>query len=520
MSERIQLYDVADLKQCLQIVYNELEKITNRSPLKSNQNQTPLLSSCEVLISAGARHIVAQRDVQDPDFSAEFSSYYSKQFSEVKRWCTRLHFFKSQSGNHKSPITFIDNCNKDSYLGFITLRPIIISPVGASILSKSLSSSYIRCADHFPVYLMGKEFSVNGTPFMQQDNAVGACAQASIWMALRTLRKREGDRAHDPAQITDAATKYNLNGRIKPNREGLTKPQMIEAIRAAGYSPHSIYLEKADEVLPMSQKEINAALIKIHPYVESEIPVILLLSSQNNGHAVVAIGHTWNANPKEVVQMEVSNSIGMNLSFTHAVTWIPEIIVHNDNSGPYLVLPQRSQNYSVENITYAIALLPLDVFMSAEEALFIGLTFISNLYDGFNSIYNKDVLTESASKIAIRTLLVEKRKLRKWAAETVMGDELKNELRLMNLPKRVWVLELHLKDHYGAQETVANSLVGFILIDPTGDDVSNSVLMVYQNKFYPLDIPWGTIILFSSKTGLPLEGKQINDVAPLAPIRS
>jgi len=523
MSDRIQLFEVTDLKQILDVVYQELEAISYRKPSQSNQTQTPLLTCCQTLKNAGASTILAQRDVQDPDYMAEYSSYYSKQFSDVKRWCTRLHFFKQPANANNSPIAFIDNLEANNYLGFITLRPIIISPVGASILGKELSKGFIRSADKFPVHIMGKELTVCGTPFMQQDNAVGACAQASIWMALRTLRKREGDRAHDPAQITDAATRYNLNGRIKPNRQGLTQPQMIEAIRAAGYSPHSIYIKHkktlANPTMPI--EDINAALMKIHPYIESEIPVILLLSLQNSGHALVAVGHTWTDNPTALVPVEISNSVNLDIAFTHAISWIPELIVNNDNSGPYLKLPQTSNAYAIEHIAYAIPLLPLDVFMSAEEALEIGLLIIASLYEGFNSVYDKEVLKKSASDIAIRILLVEKRKLRRWAAETPMVKELKDELRLMNLPKRVWVLELHLTSLYANHGNgVVNTLVGFVLIDPTGDDVSNSVLMVYQNKNYPLDIPNGTMVLFDNRTGLPLEGTKTDDPEPLIPIRN
>jgi hypothetical protein len=128
-----------------------------------------------------------------------------------------------------------------SYLGFVTLRPVAATPVGASILRIPADVGFIRCADEFPVNLAGHKLELTGVPFMQQDNAVGTCAQASIWMALRTMRKREGDRAHDPAQITGAATRYSISGRILPNRKGLTQPQVVEAIRAAGYSPHPIH---------------------------------------------------------------------------------------------------------------------------------------------------------------------------------------------------------------------------------------------------------------------------------------
>ena len=491
----------------------------------SVNTQVPLLNCCDALFKSGAVTILAQHKVHDPDFLAEYSFYYSKQFTEVRRLCTRLHFFKNTKMGTATLLEYIDSVPPENYQGFITLRPIIISPVGASILSRDIATGFIRSADKFPVH-MGKELTVYGTPFMQQDNAVGACAQASIWMALRTLRKREGDRAHDPAQITDAATRFNANGRIKPNRQGLTQIQMIEAIRSAGYSPHSIWLGQwhNQNLKEMDATDVEIAKQSIHPYIESEIPVVLLLIHKNGGHAVVAVGHTWDENPKTFKNVEVSNSVGLDLKFAHAVSWIPEFIINNDNTGPYRSFPASSSGgtgYSMEQIVYAMPLLPPDVFMSGEEALSVGLTVIADLYQGFNTEYSKTVLEESASKIAIRILLVEKRKLRSWAASTLMPKELHDVLRNMDLPKRVWVLELHIKDIYGSHgKANAPSLIGFILIDPTGDIVTNAVLMFYINKNYPSNIiPLGSFVQFNDK-GLPYNGTQTTDTTPLQPIRT
>ena len=526
MDPRITIHDVPNSKSLIDIVYKELELISHRKPQHSVDTQFPLLNCCEALFKAGVVTILAQHRVHDPDFLAEYSSYYSKQFTEVKRLCTRLHFFKNTKMGSSTPLEYIDSTPAEYYLGFITLRPIIMSPVGASILSRDIATGFIRSADKFPVHIMGKELTVCGTPFMQQDNAVGACAQASIWMALRTLRKREGDRAHDPAQITDAATRFNANGRIKPNRQGLTQIQMIEAIRSAGYSPHSIWLGQwhNQNLKEMEAADVEIAKQSIHPYIESEIPVVLLLIHKNGGHAVVAVGHTWDENPKTFKNVEVSNSVGLDLKFAHAVSWIPEFIINNDNTGPYRSFPASSgggAGYSMEQMVYAMPLLPPDVFMSGEEALSVGLTVIADLYQGFNTVYKKPDLEESASKIAIRILLVEKRKLRSWAASTSMPKELQDVLRTMDLPKRVWILELHLKDIYGAHgKSNTPSLVGFVLIDPTGDIVTNAVLMFYINKNYPSNIiPVGSFVQFNDK-GLPYNGTQTVDTSPLQPIRT
>jgi len=140
---------------------------------------------------------------------AEHSAYYSRWTTSVSRYCERLHFFRVPPASD-DPLALIDRVAAEDYLGFITLRPISMSPVAASILVPpgGATPCYFLSQDEFQVNIAGRSFSVHGTPFLQQDNAVGACAQASIWMALRTMRKKEGQAAYSPAQITTAATRF------------------------------------------------------------------------------------------------------------------------------------------------------------------------------------------------------------------------------------------------------------------------------------------------------------------------
>ena len=109
----------------------------------------------------------------------------------------------------------------------------------------------------------------------------------------------------------------------------------------------------------------------------------------------------------------------------------------------------------------------------------------------------------------------------KYPATTSMPKELHDVLRTMDLPKRVWVFELHLKDIYGAHgKANTPGLIGFVLIDPTGDIVTNAVLMFYINKIYPLNIiPIGSFVQFNEK-GLPFNGTQTTDTTPLQQIRT
>lgn len=488
-------------------------------------NNRPLENCVSALVSKGAVTVVIQRRVHDPDFTAEYSAYYSRQFATVSRSCTRLHFFTVPATG--SVVGFLDGIGPTSYLGFLTLRPVSRAPVGASILSNALSSGFLRSADEFPVNLAGVTFSVRGTPFMQQDNAVGACAQASIWMSLRTLRKREGDRAHDPAQITDAATKYFIHGRVRPNRQGLTLDQMTEAVRAAGYSPHRIPLGQIDHATAttnLSPDQLKVARLHLHAYVESEIPVLLALFPPSGGHAVTVIGHTWNVAPTQdqIVSVTFVNGAGSPTTLKHAVSHVPEFIVHNDNTGPYRSLPQQptaADEYSLASAAFAIPLLPADVFMTGEEALTFGMNFTSQIFDGLKAKLGAPVVDAAVAGLTMRLQLAEKRKLRKWAATVPMTDELKEALRLSDLPRRVWVFELHITAHYGAHGAGNTAtLVGIVLIDPTGDVLDASVLLAHFNlPAIIAGIPQGVLVKFDLPTPTAV---QTNDVGPLLPLRT
>lgn len=345
-------------------------------------------------------------------------------------------------------------------------------------------------------------------------------------MSLRTLRRREGDRAHDPAQITDAATKYFVNGRIRPNRQGLTLQQMIEAIRAAGYSPHSIPLGDfwhASGADKMSPDQVEAAFKTIHPYVESEIPVILILFPPDGGHAVVVVGHTWNANPTVYRTVQVALSGTCNLAFSHAASFVPTFIVHNDNAGPYRELRGIDPyDYSLQHAAYAIPLLPADVFMSAEEALTLPLEILGDLFRAFvQGGMSEQEAQQLAARLTVRLSLVEKRKIRSWAAAEPMAFELKEKLRLMDFPKRLWVFELHLSAQYGLHEhAVANTLVGLILIDSTGDILGSSVLLMHLNlPALSATVPHGVILIWDAETGVPDQAIQTTETGPVRPIR-
>lgn len=430
----------------------------------------PLESIFNLLNGMSCQAIIKQFPVQDPDFYAEYNRYYSKVFGHDGKYCHRFHFFALAPLENEDALDFIDRAHEEgasNYLGFVTIRPIRSSPVAASILKPPPGSHFILASDKFDIHLAGRTFCISGTPFMQQDNAVGACAQASIWMALRTLRKKEGNSAFDPAQITSAATRFLARGRTLPNREGLSVEQIVEAVRFAGYSSHILWLKDPGDSDRDSLRLADAKR-KIYTYVESEIPVILgVYTNIHSGHALVSIGHNWDQTA-DVAPIDTWTLPGAaQLDIYHSVSWVKDFLVHNDNSGPYLKLSDRvdANFYALDQAAFAIPLLPSDVFITGEEAEVTSFDLIKKLI--LPILEDKNV---TLKPLVLRTYLSERFKFRDWVTRNQhMTDELKRYYRQKVLPKRIWITEICLLDGYCDSHNSQSIRVGEVILDPTGE---------------------------------------------------
>ncbi len=458
----------------------------------------PLVNTIKHLCNLGASTILLQKDVQDPDFLAEHSAYYSKWSYKVPRYCKRLHFF-SRPTKHDVPLDVVDEmvCYSESYLGFVTLRPISVSPQAATILKPPVyvPCCYILSKDKFTVNIAGQKFTIDGTPFMQQDNAVGACAQASIWMALRTLRRKEGVSAFSPAQITDAATRFYVKGRTLPNRGGLAVEQVTEAIRAAGYSPHIIPLKANVE----DKGDTNNIRRSVYPYIESGIPVLLILFKKHaEGHAVLLVGHGWDYDPNELVMNAELKFDGgdKTIQIVDASTWVNPFYIHNDNTGPYIqLLDTCPDNYSLEDASFAIPFLPQDVFIDADEAKVTCLKLLDwvlkkNGSNEADSNQDHALLT----KMVTRTYLQDRSNFRAAVINGDMPEDVKKYYRNKWLPRRVWVTEISLFEGYkGAPERSAVR-IGEIVLDPLSEPEDGCFLTIHLCKELIPDEQCGVIV--------------------------
>ena len=473
---RLTLYPLSETQrseeQALQAFWSDLleDYMPEKNPL-ARPRLNPLSATIQHVMGLGCAAVIVQSHVQDPDYLAEYHAYHGRIFSDIERYCKRLHCFRCRWDDDTDVLDAIDKAQDDDYLGFITLRPVKSSPMGATILRPPEGKGhFLLSKDRFEVHLAGKTFHVTGTPFMQQDNAVGACAQASIWMALRTLRKREGRAAYDPAQITSSATRFFVQGRTLPNRDGLVVSQMMEAVRSAGYSPTLLrFREPHQPARGFLLPQIRSSL---YPYIESEIPVIMVMSTPSlGGHAVVAIGHGWEPEPALCSPVVVVKGDQVKYVASSA-DWATPFYMHNDNGGPYLPLPDSSdaESYALDKVCYAIPFLPADVYMTAEEAEQAAVLMLDRFTDG--------QFLDSRVHV-LRTYLQERHRFRANVRDSDMTRELKRYYRLKSIPRRVWVTEINLREGYEQAFPAKATRVGEVLIDPTTDPTQGAFLSIH-----------------------------------------
>lgn len=450
----------------------------------------------EVIRALGARTLLVQRGVRDPDFLEEHHAFYSRQHRGVPRSCVRVHAFTCEVGTgsdsdsqERQVLAFLDHAAiaDNSYIGFVTIRPLRHAPVGATIL-KAPPGRRAKAMDTFPVHIAGHEFKVSGTPFLQQDNAVGACAQASIWMALRTLRRRQGNAAFSPAELTVAATRYLASDRTFPGRQGLSIHQMLEAIRFAGHDPLTLPVPAmpANRDNPPGQPagvDVCALLEAVGPYIESGLPVILGLDAPSGGHAVVTIGQEMSTTARRTTQraLQVSTATeSATVVYRPAADWCESLTIHNDNSGPYLeLLPaEKSEgHYNLDQICALIVPLPDGIFMTAAEAQLLAIQYMLRV----SVFYSTSAIGAPSLPdipIVLRVVLVTRHAFRMWAkSDKGMDQSVSQRYRTHELPPFLWVIEIHDAQAFQPANSQCDSRRGEIVLDASADPLHADCLI-------------------------------------------
>ena len=439
--------------------------------------------------------VLKELDYVDKDYQDEYAAYYCKAFKPYNSRCTRLHFFSCEI----PPETSIDYGKfSDHYLGYVVIRPTDLQRVGRTVLRPSLTDKdrqFFHCVVSCHANILGQEFKVSGMPFIQQDTQVGACAQASLWMLARYMRRKFGYREYLPSEINNLAKTNMALGRPLPAQNGLNSYQMLDALKGMGI-PALIYTRNAlkgcsphiEVAFPVDPKSADSEqqqdlqnTVKLadiaYRYIESGLPVII----GTNSHALVGIGHTLQSS------CEVTAKV--------AIQRIPAFYVNNDNTGPYRKMPIFcSAKYSFDKVQSVIPVLPHEVSLRGDEAVLLAREYVEELlgkplaagsqvkYREFISKINP-ALSGNLDQLESRTFLqhsvVLQMSLREDMNDGRLNKEVAEKLLLLDYPKYVWVTEVSsssLLNHVKRQD---RKCVGRLICDSTAPSKTRGVIAMH-----------------------------------------
>lgn len=455
------------------------------------------------LITVHTRSYLLETRYIDRDYSADYRRFYAQTFKTYDRHCQRIHFFAEDiapiigSPLWLKRVEALEATSRTSYRGFCVIRPLPGAPIGRTVLqaagpAQSGLESVVTCRADVRANLLGAELDVAGTSFMQQDARLGACAQVAIWVGARHMHQRY---KYDWLSVPDitklaAPTTPEEATSIPAGADFLTSERMIRAIDEMGFQP-----------LCFDGASIGADIL---PYVESGLPVILGMqhSGAGLGHAVTVIGRVF-------ARRKTPSS--------QAYDYIPAFIVHDDQAGPYMLVPTsasaaktysldpnqlvshaprgKSVNFNVaEHGVFAVTLMPQRAFSTAKEAEKTAssrldavlqnidklLTNLSRLHAPVNDRLLKELIeAHKNKKVVLRTYLTSASGYRRHIALGTACDELKDVLLRLHLPHFAWVTEISTVDSYNQASAGFRRMYGHSVLDATstGKDTAGLLML-------------------------------------------
>jgi hypothetical protein len=262
-------------------------------------------------------HVLIETNYIDRDYRSEYAALYSQVAKRFGSTCIRLHFVDDKDfGGSFDDLNF-----HDRYLGYTVIRPIEVGKIGRTVLTPPATSVDAKyrlatcCAGTFGPHIAQFEQQVRGCVFYEQDSMVMTCAETSLFVATRIMRKRFNAPLYLPYDIRQKAA---LSRAALPSI-GLVIEQMEGALSGLGYQP-SVHRFNVRH---------QGALHIIGPYIRSGIPVILTFPE----HAMTGIGlveHKKIDTPRMESYREGC--------FISSVAWIAGVVVHDDALGPYRIV--------------------------------------------------------------------------------------------------------------------------------------------------------------------------------------
>ena len=262
----------------------------------------------------------------------------------VRKTCFKLFFFK-----YASQENFKDLCN-DDLLGYCVVHHDIFNPndkpssdrVKCYVLESVMVADkditgFITPPSTSNVNVLGKEFTIEGGYFTQQDYYTTSCVHASLKCTFKNILPDLDDNAINKIVSIDNNKRYG--------REGIV---IHEIRKVVDVFSEGMFVTEVIRAASMLTWEFVRT---IYMAIESKYPTLLLFRSPSfqdagfranhvNGHSMAVVGHTFSSHTWDSYGGYYFHPDAP-AHLRSSVLWCEQFVVSDDNMGPFYHLPMR-----------------------------------------------------------------------------------------------------------------------------------------------------------------------------------
>jgi len=433
----------------------------------------PLARLIQVAFRAGCRTVVELAAAECAEWDEEFQALFADISDRLQGTPVFLLFPDGAVINENDVLKAASTA--EGILGYAIVRPSPLESVAEALITARPSSSthFITCQSRHSMKLPGDKpltLDVRGLPFMQQDRIVTSCAHASLWMATRLVVGAYPEwkncevvtynRAAEALQYQHTPHRYSR----KLPTMGLFPEEIMLVLEREGYDPVPYRFS--------SESEKARADHTVYRWVESGIPVILLMDLEEGGHSVVVCGHTfdpdawWPGARRDYFPSLASDDLWYSSSL-----WAVQYLVLDDNYGPALAMTRGSLR-----MRSSVAIVPLPkaakIYLLPEDAesIVAGILFSEGIDGWLKALLGQGngnwvewlrlALREQRDKLVLRTFLVRSKEVVDAVRQTPSyAAQTKQAVRKLKLPEKVWLAEISIPSIYGDKLKLGEALL-------------------------------------------------------------
>jgi len=408
---------------------------------------------------------VIERPYVDRHYRDTYYTFFSSKFKKTGRNCIRVHIFEEEITEKD----LLDKANKlnDRYRGYFIIRPLTYYILGRSLISPKalLTNNFVCCLTKDRVSLMGKNLTVYGFPHIAQDTETHTCAESALWSYIEYFGSKYPQyKPLLPSKIIKTLLD-STEHRILPST-GLTEKELAKCLNDNGFQ-----CQIHDNA---SDPEATLFFQLLRTYVESGIPLLLVLENERDAHAVLVIGHEMD---------KAFYDLDKFINYPWEDPWMDtsfvdkKMVFIDDHCPPYQTanISKPTAHYDNEmknmNIRSFIVTLPVHMFLVAEK-----------VYDLLRLIFNDPNvgLQTPGEKWVTRLLLTGSQSFKNFLSnyDNKMVDEIKTTLLYLSLPKFIWLCELYRADNFKENGYCS----GLLLVDATSNGKSLAPVLFYAKE--------------------------------------